>query len=426
MAGRFAEAERLITEAAVLAEAIGEPDAWNVHTRQMWQLRSAQTRRVESEARLLATTLPHLRFWYQALLGLVLLERGEHAEGLRAIGPAVLARPEQIPYVLMVQWAELGEAAAAAGLPAAVQRYHDAMRPFAGTAAITAAAVGFDGAVDHHLGVLAAASGRLDDAVRHLEAAAVMHERLAAWPWLARTRCELAAVLATRGRPADRDRASALLDDVRQAAADFGMPGLLRRVDGIRLAPPNVFRRDGDGWHIAYAGKEIRLRDVKGLADLATLLFAPGQEVPAATLAAGGHAPADFDADPVLDRPAQRQYRARLAELDAAIADAHDTAHDTPTATLAGEHAFLSRELSAAVGLGHRDRRLGDDRERARKAVAGRIRDAIRRISAVHPALGDHLDGAISTGNQCAYRPAQPIRWQSSPAAARSDLASDP
>jgi hypothetical protein len=273
------------------------------------------------------------------------------------------------------------------------------------------------------LGLLAAASGWLDDAVRHLEAASIMHERLAAWPWLARTRCELAAVLATRGRPADRDRVSALLDDVRQAAADFGMPGLQRRAGEIRLAPPNVFRRDGDGWHIAHAGREIRLRDVKGLADLATLLFAPGRAVPAATLAAGGHAPADFDADPVLDRQAQRQYRARLAELDAAIAEAHDAA---PTATLAGERAFLSRELSAAVGLGHRDRRLGDDRERARKAVAGRIRDAIRRIGAVHPALGAHLDEAISTGNHCAYRPAQPVRWQSSPATARSNLASDP
>lgn len=417
MAGRFAEAEGLTAEAAVLAERIGEPDAWNVQTRQLWELRSSQGRRVETEARLHTVPLAQLRYWYDALLGLVLLERGEQAVALRMIGAAVQTRPEQLPfssYVLLAQWADMGEAAAAAGLREACQRYYDDLRPYSGTAVVTAAAVGFDGAVDHYLGVLAMALGRLDDAVRHLEHAAVMHERLSAWPWLARTRYELAMVLAARGLPADHDRVGALLDEVRQAADEFGMPGLRRRVDEISLAPENVFRRDGDGWHISYSGKEIRLRDVKGLGDIAILLAAQGRAVPAATLAAGVHAPAaaGFDADPVLDQQAQQQYRTRLAELDADIDDAqaqHDLARES---ALSDERMFLLRELAAAVGLGHRDRRLGDDRERARKAVAGRIKDALGRIQAAHPALGDHLSQAISTGNLCTYQPTCLTRWR--------------
>jgi len=46
------------------------------------------------------------------------------------------------------QTRELARAAAAAGMREACQRLYDAMRPYSGTAAVTAAAVGFDGAVD--------------------------------------------------------------------------------------------------------------------------------------------------------------------------------------------------------------------------------------------------------------------------------------
>jgi hypothetical protein len=416
MAGRFADAEHHLADAAELAERIGEPDAWNVRTRHLWELRTAQGRRAETEDQLRGVRLPHLRYWYDALLGLVLLERGETAQAMRVIGSAVLTRPEHLAfsYVLLLQWSEMGEAAAAARLTEPCQRYYDAMLPFAGTAAITAAAVGFNGSVDHHLGVLALALGRAEDAVRHLTAAATMHERLSAWPWLARTYCELAAALITRGRPTDRDRVSELLADARQLDAEFNLPAVQRRVNELTLAPANIVRRDGDGWHLAYLGIEIRLRDVKGLADIATLVRAQGQAVPATVLAAGVSAAAipRFDADPVLDRQAQRQYRHRLAELDTELTDTAQPGHLDSDHALSNERAFLARELAAAVGLGQRDRKLGDDRERARKAVTGRIKDALGRIAAVHPALAEHLTGAISTGNLCAYRPAQPTRWQ--------------
>ncbi len=176
-----------------------------------------------------------------------------------------------------------------------------------------------------------------------------------------------------------------------------------------------MFRRDGDTWHICYAGHEVRLRDVKGLGDIATLLASPALAVPAISLiaGAGASAVAAFGADPVLDHQARQQYRSRLGALDADIDEAQ-AQHDLGrAAALADERAFLVRELSAAAGLGQRDRRLGDDRERARKAVAGRIKDALSRIAAVHPTLGAHLAATIATGNLCVYRPAQPVRWQS-------------
>ena len=224
----------------------------------------------------------------------------------------------------------------------------------------------------------------------------------------------LAAILARRDTQADRARVTTLLDQVQQAVRDFELPGLARRAAAITLPQPNEFRRDGDNWLISYAGKQIRLRDVKGLGDIAALLFAQGQPVPAATLAgAGAPGTAEFGGDLVLDDTARQQYRTRLADLDHEVDDAN-TRHDLARASaLDDERAFLIRELSSAIGLGQRGRRLGDDRERARKAVAGRIKDALGRINAVYPALADHLARSISTGQMCVYHPDRDVQWES-------------
>ncbi|WP_048876746.1 hypothetical protein, partial [Saccharomonospora saliphila] len=70
------------------------------------------------------------------------------------------------------------------------------------------------------------------------------------------------------------------------------------------------------------------------------------------------------------------------------------------------------RELRAAAGLGGRTRRLGDEAERARKAVTARIRDTLRKLDARHPALAAHLRERISTGAHCRYDPADGISWR--------------
>lgn len=427
MTGRLVEAERLIVEAAGLAERTGEPDAWNMQTRQLWRLRSLHGRRQDVEQQLRKVPIHLLKFWFDAQLALILFDRGERSEALRLTASALQTRPEELafPYVLAVQWAELGEAAIAAGLLAACERFYNTLRPYAGTTIVSAAVVSFDGTVDHHLGVFAAALGRTEDAAQHLENAVALHERLTAWPWLAWSRYELAVVLARRDAQGDRVRVTALLNEVQQAARDFDLPGLASRATAVTLPQPNEFRRDGDAWLISYAGKQIRLRDVKGLGDIAALLFAQGRPVPAATLAgAGVPGTAEFGGDLVLDDTARQQYRTRLADLDHEVDDAN-TRHDLARASaLDDERAFLIRELASAVGLGQRGRRLGDDRERARKAVTGRIKDAIARINAVHPALADHLSRSISTGHLCVYHPDRVIRWESAgPPASSPDRA---
>ena len=82
-------------------------------------------------------------------------------------------------------------------------------------------------------------------------------------------------------------------------------------------------------------------------------------------------------------------------------------------AALSGaERDALLSELAAAAGPAGQSRLLGDQSERARKAVTARIRDIIGRIEQVHPALAGHLRESITTGTRCSYSPPTPVTWR--------------
>jgi hypothetical protein len=143
------------------------------------------------------------------------------------------------------------------------------------------------------------------------------------------------------------------------------------------------------------------MRDAKGLADLAALLAVPGREIPATDLAAAGsdglvRADLRLGADEVLDETARRQIRQRLADLDEEIAEADAWADPERAARACAERDALVSEVTAATGLAGRARRLGDQPERARKAVTARIRDVIGRIErapAARRASAGHGEG---------------------------------
>jgi hypothetical protein len=176
-------------------------------------------------------------------------------------------------------------------------------------------------------------------------------------------------------------------------------------------ARDNELRRDGEVWHMRYAGIATIVKHGKGVADLAVLLAAPGREVHVSELesvprdALGGGGPA-------LDRRAVAEYKARLAELTDELDEA-ELAHDVGRIERARtEHDALVQELTRSLGLGGRSRAAGPEPvERLRKAVSARIRDAIRRIEAVHPQLGRHLSNAVRTGVFCSYQPESPVAW---------------
>ncbi|MGH3930792.1 MAG: hypothetical protein ACRDTF_12525 [Pseudonocardiaceae bacterium] len=90
----------------------------------------------------------------------------------------------------------------------------------------------------------------------------------------------------------------------------------------------------------------------------------------------------------MVDRRALDSYRRRLADLDEEIDEAarrHDDARDT---LLAAERHALLDELGRTTNVGRRPRQFANHpAERARKAVAARVRDAIRKLEPVQPEL---------------------------------------
>ena len=419
LAGRLDQAERLTAEAADLGREIGEPDVADVEQAQLWELRSLQGRRSELLPQVRAVfgdDSPHGR----CLQAIILLERGDRAAAeavaaplLDSAAPAVF--PADRSWTLAAAFAS--ELAAALEARPACQWLYDELTPLAAGATVVGVAIAFRGAVDHHLGLLAKALGRSEAARGHFERAVAVHDRLGARTWALRSRYELALVL-----PAPAD-AAPILSEVVSEAGRLGMTELARQAADQRpaaqagLVAGDVFRRDGTLWTLGYAGRTVRMRDAKGLRDLATLLRSPGRPIRAADLVAGADdaavsAELRMGADEVLDERARQELRARLLDLEAEIEEAGRW-HDPERAARAVlERDALVAELAAATGLGGRPRRLGDQSERARKTVTARIRDVIDRVERVHPALGAHLRASVTTGTFCSYSPPAPTAWE--------------
>ena len=283
---------------------------------------------------------------------------------------------------------------------------YDMLLPYRALVLVEGGGAAVRGSVERPLGQLAAALGRPEAAVEHLEAAA-------AWA-------------RTIGAPLLEAEARAALSEVRGRPAGTGSA----RTPEAAPAVSGTLRMDGKVWTLAYAGREIRLPDSKGLRDLARLLAAPGKAVAALDLAAApaGAKPAgtlrgrgdDLPGTPgdlgvALDAAGRETFKRRLAELDGDIDDA-DADSDLDRASRArAERDALLDALQAAYGLGGRPRHLGHPAERARSTVTARIRHAIGQIEGSHPELGRHLRHAVRTGAWCRYDPEEPVSWTVTP-----------
>jgi tetratricopeptide (TPR) repeat protein len=243
------------------------------------------------------------------------------------------------------------------------------------------------------------AAGDATEAERHFEAAARLWHEV--------------------GAPYETSRARTAQRDARRAD---GQPAGARAGEGAPEASPpgpNTFRCEGDYWLVAFDGRGVRVRDLKGMHYLSRLLADPGREFQALELVAleSGNVTSSAlgDAGEMLDPQAKQAYRRRLAETEEDLAEARAVGDTARLAQVEAERDFLLRELSRAVGLGGRDRRAGSAPERARASVTRAIRQAVLRIGEHDQALGKHLDHAIRTGAYCAYMPdpRMPPRWSS-------------
>ncbi len=379
LAGQLEEADALGAAAARLGEEIGEPDTPGVRDTLLWEI--ARFREGWAQFVTEAHWVPPGH--WPPVRAVLLAARGDRSAAEAALAGYSLDQDRQGGVRRHDGWMPMiiTEAVVVAGRDAQRTEVYEWLRPLVGNHLVYGGCMGYGGAVDHHLGTLAAALGRHDDAVNHFRTALSMHERVGAVAWAALDRSMLAAEQAAP--PIDSDA----------RGGDTG----------------NALRRNGDAWQVTFRGRSSTVRHVKGMIDLAVLLGRPGREVPALELMGGvdvGGAPG-----PVLDDRARRAYQTRVGELEAEIDDA-SAANDWVRAERAEVQLdALVEQLSQAFGLGGRHRAAGAAGERARAAVTHRIRGAIRRVADIDPALGQHLLNAVKTGTWCAYRPDTHVEW---------------
>jgi DNA-binding CsgD family transcriptional regulator len=157
------------------------------------------------------------------------------------------------PFVALTAYSERSRAAARLGDVDGAAVAYERLRPWAayfvanGSGLVTVA-----GSAELALGCLAAALGKTDRAVRHLEVAIEANRRAGMPPFEAEARFELARVLSGRSR-AERSQALVLATDAERSAAELGMEPLRDQARHLReslrapargAASPGLSRRE--------------------------------------------------------------------------------------------------------------------------------------------------------------------------------------
>jgi tetratricopeptide (TPR) repeat protein len=441
LAGRFADVEQLIREALRLMQHAEEPLVLMTYLQQLALTYWEQGRLGELEG-LVASAVEQFPYtpggraglaWFWAEVG-----RGDEARAeIARVGAEGI---ETLPHhwAWLLNMALLADACAVVGDTTRAATLYSLLLPYAPHLVFEPSGPICMGSVSFFLGLLAAATGRPTDAIRHLEEALATHTRIGSPPWIANTQCAMAATLRARDQAGDRERACALLAEVMQTTEELGMQRLQRKalalmdqehVSTATLAHPVVapaaaavsspapepknatLRKEGDYWVVGYKAPPFRLKDRIGLRYLAVLLRSPGREFLAIDLTAAVHGDREptYAAcgapEPYFDAETRRAYGQRLRDLHAALREAQAFNDRERASRTQAEIDLLTHELGRGIGLGRRVRASGSPIERARGSVTHAIKAALRVIARNHAELGHYLAATINTGTFCSYSP---------------------
>ncbi len=373
--GRLDEADQRIEDAAQLGQRIREPDTGNVRMSQRLEL--VRARGEPDELREFAEAA--VAHWVGAPV-----HANAVAAGFRARAGDLDAARRHVATVLDLGtwqadrsylWSvfirELAHAAVVLDDRELCSQLLADVEPVAAGCGVNGAVVAFAGSHAHTAGRLAQVLGRQQQGRELLASAARTYRRLGAAGWLTE---------------------------------------LQRAADSSPRAEHSL-RRAGAIWELTFDGRHVTVPHAKGLSDIARLIRS-GAEVHVLDLV--DSADRSGPSGDLADGAALRSYRRRLAELDADLDTAVGNADGARAELLAAERSALLDELGRVAGIGHRARQFANPTERARKAVAARIRDSIRRLELVAPDLAAHLDRSIVTGTYCRYRPDgdTSVRWE--------------
>ena len=252
--GRFAEAERLAREGFKLFSDMGHPAAFGALAVILAQSGAHIGMDRAGLVDLFDHIPAHLRpeavdttqgvatIFPALTLTLIRLHQGDRAGAEAALalaGPIRSWTPS--PAMRMAAWGHALMVAIDLGRTQDIEFLASQLEPFRGQHAANGAGPGvYMGPVELQTGLAAAALGRLDAAVRDLEAAVSICDANGARGYAVQARVELAAALARRQAPASGDLAlaQAVLDAAAGEAEQLGMVPFTKRIDQLRSRLP--------------------------------------------------------------------------------------------------------------------------------------------------------------------------------------------
>jgi DNA-binding CsgD family transcriptional regulator len=212
MSGRTDAAWQLVSDSESLGRQIGAQPATLYAVAQRFQLLRATGRvgEAETEVRREAARWPHLAI-FRAMLTLLLADLDRRDEAFALLDSLSAERCAALPAdsLWLAGVATLAEAAAILNSRDHAAAIRPVLEPYSGRIAMQGV-VGWYGAIDRYLALLATTLEDWAEAEKQFRAALQLHAAWTAPPFITATLAGHAAMLRRRGNPGDRERASRL------------------------------------------------------------------------------------------------------------------------------------------------------------------------------------------------------------------------
>jgi DNA-binding SARP family transcriptional activator len=225
--GRIAEAEALVEQVRELGERAQPDMAIPVYLMQRYTLCDFRGRLGEIEPSILDLVARHpSRPVFRCVLAHLQARLGHLSEAGQTLGDLAPERFSVLPFdqEWLFGMSFLAETAGLVDDADSASVLLELLAPWAALNVVDQCE-GMRGSVSRYLGIIAATTGRGQEAELHFEAALATNARTGARPWLAHTNADYARMLEARGGDGDRERARALAGAAHTAYRELGMAG---------------------------------------------------------------------------------------------------------------------------------------------------------------------------------------------------------
>ena len=237
MPGEGDKADRDLEELLAAFQQVQVAWLFQAATILMYDIRRSQGRLDELEGPLLASQEQNPNPAYTAALATVYAETGRNADARELLDSFSEDDLRQIPrdWVFGVAICILILAARRLADKERARVLYELLLPYRNQHVVIGDAVLYFGSAVYNLGLAAATMGDLDEAETFFKEAIDAERRCRAWPYLARSQYEYAAVLVERGDPADQEKAVGLANDALAAFQKMEMKTDVDRAVALKL-----------------------------------------------------------------------------------------------------------------------------------------------------------------------------------------------